>query len=178
VITMRGTWRHPMPRNWRRSGSHADAYPGAGNRGALPRSRLLSARHRHRRLAQGRSVESDHADLWEMLAQEVFAPIGIFHAPGGAYAGAGGSWPCRANAGYYPTLDDLAKIALLYQRRGEWEGHALLHRGLVEDLLRAKGALDKTGRCGAPRGRQGPDSALSDGLSLLAVCRSTDGSGL
>jgi hypothetical protein len=109
----------------------------------------------------------DHADLWEMLSQEVFAPIGIFHTPAVHTQEPQGHGHVWANAGYYPTLDDLAKIALLYQRRGEWEGHALLHRGLVEDLLSAKGALDKAGDAARPAVAKGPIPRYRMGFHFL-----------
>ena len=47
------------------------------------------------------------------------------------------------NAGYYPSLDDLAKVALLYQSRGAYGGEQILHRSLTDDLLNARGALPK-----------------------------------
>lgn len=79
------------------------------------------------------------ADLWDMLTQEVLIPIGIHQAasvrtrePGGRD---GFIW---ANAGYYPTLDDLATIELLYQRGGAHQGRQLLHRLLTLDLLAAE----------------------------------------
>jgi hypothetical protein len=81
-----------------------------------------------------------------MLLEEVFAPLGIAHAPtirtrevGG---GRGMPW---FNAGYYPTLDDLAKIALLYQSAGSWGGRQILHPTLTRELLASHGALLKTG---------------------------------
>lgn len=102
-----------------------------------------------------KSVRGPDADLWEMLKTEVFAPIGIYHAPAVRTREAGGRdgliW---LNAGYYPTLDDLAKIALLYQNRGVHDGVQILHRQLTEDLLAARDALVKSGdasvrRCAA-----------------------------
>jgi CubicO group peptidase (beta-lactamase class C family) len=93
-----------------------------------------------------KSVRGPEADLWDMLKAEVFAPIGIRHAPAVRTREAGGRdgliW---LSAGYYPTLDDLAKIALLYQNRGAFGGAQILHRQLTEDLLAARDALVKTG---------------------------------
>ena len=54
------------------------------------------------------------------------------------------------NAGYYPSLEDLARIAMLYEDLGAHDGRQLLHRGLTEDLLAARGALDKQGYAAAP----------------------------
>jgi len=47
------------------------------------------------------------------------------------------------NAGYYPTLDDLAKIALLYESRGAHGGVQILNRDLTTDLLAARDAIVK-----------------------------------
>jgi hypothetical protein len=89
-----------------------------------------------------KSVRGPQADLWQMLQDEVFKPIGIHHAPAVRTLEPGGArgavW---ANAGWYPTLDDQAKIALLLQAGGAHQGRQLLHRGLTTDLLAARGAL-------------------------------------
>jgi CubicO group peptidase (beta-lactamase class C family) len=96
-----------------------------------------------------KGVRGPGADVWDMLREEVFAPIGISAAPATRTREQGGQrgliW---FNAGYFPTLDDIAKIALLYQNRGEWGGRQILHRDLTTDLLAARGALSKSG--GAP----------------------------
>jgi len=118
-----------------------------------------------------------HADLWTMLAKEVFAPIGIFRTPAVHTQEPDGQGHVWANAGYYPTLDDLAKIALLYQHRGEWGGHALLHRGLVEDLLSAKGALEKTGDATRPSGATGPIPRYRMGFHFLPYAALQTGRG-
>lgn len=93
-----------------------------------------------------KSMRGPGADVWDMLQREVFEPIGIAHAPVVRTREAGGRrgipW---LNAGYYPTLDDIAKIALIYQRRGAYGGEQILHRGLTEDLLTAREALPKRG---------------------------------
>ncbi len=93
-----------------------------------------------------KSVRGPAADVWQMLEAEVFAPIGILHAPAVRTRETDGHlgqvW---FNAGYYPTLDDLAKIALLYQHRGEHAGQQILNRELVADLLAARDALVVSG---------------------------------
>jgi hypothetical protein len=93
-----------------------------------------------------KSVRGPDADAWDMLLEEVFAPIGMVHAPTIRTREAGGSrgvpW---FNAGYYPTLDDLAKIALLYQNGGSWHRQQILHPALTRELLASHGALLKTG---------------------------------
>jgi CubicO group peptidase (beta-lactamase class C family) len=93
-----------------------------------------------------KSVRGPEADVWEMLKAEVFKPIGILHAPAVRTREAGGRdglvW---FNAGYYPTLDDLAKIAMLYQALGAQGGHQILHRQLTAGLLAAREAIQKNG---------------------------------
>jgi hypothetical protein len=105
-----------------------------------------------------KSVRGPGADAWDMLLEEVFAPLGIAHAPTIRTREVGGRrgvpW---FNAGYYPTLDDLAKIALLYQNGGSWDGQQILHPTLTRELLASQGALLKTGN--APlTGRVGSDA--------------------
>src|SRR6185312_9087651 len=93
-----------------------------------------------------KAMRGPGADVWDMLRSEVLEPIGIAHAPlvrtREARGRRGIPW---LNAGYYPTLDDLAKIALLYQSRGAHGGEQILHRSLTEDLLAAREALPKRG---------------------------------
>jgi CubicO group peptidase (beta-lactamase class C family) len=93
-----------------------------------------------------KSVRGPDADVWQMLQEEVFAPIGIHHAPAVRTREPGGrdgsAW---FSAGYYPSLDDLAKIALLFQHLGAHDGKQLLHRELTADLMAAREALDVAG---------------------------------
>ncbi len=91
-----------------------------------------------------KSVLGPNADAWEMLQKEVFAPIGISHSPAVRTREPGGrAGMVWFNAGYYPTLDELAKIALLYQSLGAWRGRQILHRRLTEELLAAKDPIVK-----------------------------------
>jgi len=109
-----------------------------------------------------KSVRGPQADIWTMLQEEVLKPIGIYAAPAVRTREPnhqlGAVW---FSAGYYPTLDDLAKLALLYENGGEWMGQQLLHRGLTLDTMMAKGALDKEGDGSADRTivRDGPQPA-------------------
>lgn len=93
-----------------------------------------------------KAMRGPGADVWDVLRSEVFEPIGIAHAPlvrtREARNRRGIPW---FNAGYYPTLDDLAKIALLYQNRGAYGGEQILHRRLTEELLAGRDALPKRG---------------------------------
>lgn len=93
-----------------------------------------------------KSRRGPQADIWDMLKKEVLGPIGIAQAPALRTDEEGGrSGYVLFNAGYYPTLDDLAKIALLYQRLGEHGGLQILNRELTAGLLAARGALRKDG---------------------------------
>lgn len=91
-----------------------------------------------------KSMRGPKADLWDMLQAEVFAPIGIHHAPAVKTREPDGRdgliW---FSAGYYPTLDDLAKIALLYQQQGAHEGKQILNKQLTMDVFAARDALQK-----------------------------------
>lgn len=93
-----------------------------------------------------KKMRGPQADAWTMVAEEVLRPIGIFQAPLVRTREPGGrDGPAWFSAGYYPTLDDLAKIALLFQDQGEHAGRQLLHRRLTAAVLAAEGALDKEG---------------------------------
>ena len=79
--------------------------------------------------------EGPDADLWDMLRREVYRPIGIWAAPTNrTLEGRGPGMPLGI-FGHYPTLDDLAKIAALYEHRGAWGGEQVLDRTLVNRLL-------------------------------------------
>ena len=105
-----------------------------------------------------KSMRGPSAEIWSMLIEEVFRPIGILHAPAVRTREApdrdGLVW---FNAGFYPSLDDLAKIALLYQHRGAHAGRQLLHRELTTDLLAARDAMQKDGD--SSLNRTAPESA-------------------
>ena len=93
-----------------------------------------------------KTMRGPKADAWDMVSDEVLRPIGIFHTPIVRTREPGGvDGPAWFNAGYYPTLDDLAKIALLYQDGGVHDGKQLLHARLTQALLEARDALDKDG---------------------------------
>ena len=93
-----------------------------------------------------KSVRGPQADLWKMVQTEVLEPIGIHHAPAvRTLEPDGNDGVVWCNAGYYPTLDDLAKIALLYQAHGEHAGVQILNREMTTDLLAGRNALEKRG---------------------------------
>lgn len=100
-----------------------------------------------------KSMEGEDADIWDMIADEVFAPIGISHAPMNRTFEEDGSpgQPIMA-WGWFPTLDDIAKVATLLHERGEHDGVQILHRARTEALFSVEGTLD-----------QGPANALKYG---------------
>ncbi len=83
-----------------------------------------------------KSKEGPAADIWSMLVNEVYRPIGIAHAPTSRTIEADGrqGQPMMA-FGFYATLGDLAKIAQLYHARGQHNGVQILHAGKISELL-------------------------------------------
>jgi CubicO group peptidase (beta-lactamase class C family) len=112
-----------------------------------------------------KSARGPQADLGEMVLKEVLAPIGIHRVPTVRTREAGGRdgllW---CNAGYYPTLDDLAKIALLYQNFGAHAGAQLLNRQLTERLMHGEGTLVKNGDASLGPVPLPPAGVAEDGL--------------
>jgi hypothetical protein len=110
-----------------------------------------------------KSVRGPDADAWEILQKEVFQPIGIAQAPAVRTREASGrDGPVWFNAGYYPTLDDLAKIALLYEDRGAHGGRQILHRDLTAQLMAAQGAIDKDGDASAGSAARNPNAPAAN----------------
>ena len=111
-----------------------------------------------------KSNRGPQATLLDMVQSEVLAPIGIHHVPTVRTREAGGRdglvW---CNAGYYPTLDDLAKIALLYQEHGAHGGVQILNRELTERLLAGGGQVVKSGDASLGRPSSVPAGAKEDG---------------
>jgi len=80
-----------------------------------------------------RQKEGEDADIWQMMLDEVYGPIGIHHMPQtGTIETDGPGVPFLA-WGIYVTIDDIAKIAGLLQNGGMHNGVQLLSRpGLAE----------------------------------------------
>ncbi len=83
-----------------------------------------------------KAKEGDDADIWEFLRHEIYEPIGIRQAPVNKTLEPDGTdgLPLIAG-GYYPTLEDLARIATLMQTEGAHEGKQILHREKLAELL-------------------------------------------
>jgi CubicO group peptidase (beta-lactamase class C family) len=93
-----------------------------------------------------RSKEGGDANLWQMMLDEVYGPIGVHHLPMSR------TWETDRPGvpllawGVYVTIDDVAKIAGLIQSGGIYDGVQLLSKaGLAE-------ALYKTDIRGLPTG--------------------------
>lgn len=82
------------------------------------------------------SKESEDATLDQLLKKEVYEPIGIYYKPvNHTIEESGISGHPRMDFGYHATLDELAKIALLYEKHGNWNGNQILNRQLVDSIL-------------------------------------------
>jgi Beta-lactamase len=83
-----------------------------------------------------KSKEGPTADIWSMLQREVFAPIGIHHAPTNRTIEADGKagHPLMAY-GYYPTISDMVLIARLYQNGGKHGDQQILYAPRLRELL-------------------------------------------
>jgi hypothetical protein len=84
-----------------------------------------------------KSVEGADADIWDMVLEEVYRPIGIYHAPiMRTVEPDGGRGIPQFWVGLYPTVDDVAKVAILLRNGGQHQGQQLLHAGKVAEALR------------------------------------------
>ena len=83
-----------------------------------------------------KSKQGPTANLWSMLQQEVFAPIGIHYAPTNRTIETDGSdgQPLMAY-GYYPTLSDMVLVARLYQNAGKHGDRQILYAPRIRELL-------------------------------------------
>src|SRR5262249_3862699 len=74
---------------------------------------------------KGRAGQKAH--LWDMVVDEVSRPIGIFHAPMLHTIETDGSRGVPIlGFGLSPTIDDIAKLATLFQNGGRHDGVQLL----------------------------------------------------
>jgi hypothetical protein len=97
-----------------------------------------------------KSKEGPGADIWDMVVEEVYNPIGIQHAPIMRTVEPDGSRGVPIfGYGLYPTVDDVAKVAALYHSGGRYQGQQLLHAGrLAEALYQVAGVGLPTGDTG------------------------------
>jgi len=82
------------------------------------------------------SQEGPDADIWDMVVEEVYNPIGIQHAPIMRTHESDGSKGLPIfGYGLYPTVDDVAKVADLYHSGGRHQGRQLLHVGKLSEAM-------------------------------------------
>ena len=84
-----------------------------------------------------KSMEGPQADLWQMVTEEVYNPIGISYAPVLRTTEPDGSQGLPVLAyGLYPTVEELARIAILLQNGGRYQEQQILHAGKLAEALR------------------------------------------
>ncbi|MCP4429172.1 MAG: serine hydrolase [Chloroflexi bacterium] len=108
-----------------------------------------------------KSQEGPEVALWSMVTEEVFRPIGIYHAPilrtQKTVEEAGlPLW----GIGLYVTVDDIAKITMLLQNGGQYDGQQLLSATKLAE------ALYQTENKGLPIDRQ---SRYGDDAYLMSL---------
>ena len=82
-------------------------------------------------------VTGTEADVWDMMMEEVYQPIGIARAPIMRTVEENGQRGIpQAWVGLYPTVDDVAKVAILLRNGGQHRGKQLLHAGKLAEALR------------------------------------------
>ena len=83
-----------------------------------------------------RRKEGPTADLWDMLQDEVYRPIGIHHTATNRTIESDGSKGLPVMyAGLYPTLTDIAKIATLFQNKGRHGDTQILYAPMLEKMM-------------------------------------------
>jgi hypothetical protein len=94
-----------------------------------------------------KSREGQDADLWQMMTDEVYRPIGIHHMSTKFTVESDGSQgiPFFGWA-LFMTVDDIAKISMLLQNNGRHDGHQIL------SPTRLAEALYQTDKRGLPTG--------------------------
>ncbi|MBW2543772.1 MAG: hypothetical protein JRF15_16960 [Deltaproteobacteria bacterium] len=79
--------------------------------------------------------EGADADLWQMMLDEVYGPIGIHHMPMNRTQEPKGRGVPILAWGIYLTVDDIAKIGMLLQSGGAHDGVQLLSKAGVAEAL-------------------------------------------
>ncbi|HUV37622.1 MAG TPA: serine hydrolase domain-containing protein [Patescibacteria group bacterium] len=83
-----------------------------------------------------KSKEGPDADIWEMVLAEVYRPIGIMYAPIMRTVEPDGSMGLPPfGYGLYPNIDDMAKLSILFQNGGRYQGRQILHAGRLAEAM-------------------------------------------
>ncbi|HET6444639.1 MAG TPA: serine hydrolase [candidate division Zixibacteria bacterium] len=82
------------------------------------------------------SKEGPNADIWQMVEEEIYTPIGIYQSPIMRTIEPDGSLGLPIfGYGLYPTVDDTAKITRLLQNGGRHDGDQLLSSARLAEAL-------------------------------------------
>jgi CubicO group peptidase (beta-lactamase class C family) len=83
-----------------------------------------------------KSKEGPKANLWDIMREEVLKPIGVFHAPMLHTEELDGSRGVPIfGEGFFPTFHDIAKIAMLFQNGGKYDGKQILSAKKLGEAL-------------------------------------------
>jgi hypothetical protein len=83
-----------------------------------------------------KSKEGPEADIWEMVVTEVYRPIGIMYAPIMRTIEPDGSTGLPPfGYGLYLNIDDVAKLSMLFQNGGRYQGRQILHAGGLAEAM-------------------------------------------
>jgi len=83
-----------------------------------------------------KSKEGPDADIWQMVMEEVYKPIDIYHAPiVRTHEPDGSLGQPIFGYGLFPTVDDTAKIATLFHNGGQHNGEQLLSSTKLAEAL-------------------------------------------
>jgi CubicO group peptidase (beta-lactamase class C family) len=117
-----------------------------------------------------KTKEGPEADIWDMVVEEIYNPIGIFHAPIMRTHEPDGTRGIPIfGYGLYPTVDDVAKLTNLLHNGGQHEGQQLLHAGKLAE------ALYQTDEIGLPTGESNEYGEATYHLSFWSLPYGTDG---
>ncbi|MCP5083387.1 MAG: ABC transporter permease subunit [Alphaproteobacteria bacterium] len=83
-----------------------------------------------------KSKEGPDANLWDMMNAEVYEPLGIENLPSRSTPGADKSTRTpNLGGGVLATIEDVLKIARLFQNQGKHNGQQILHEGLTKKAV-------------------------------------------
>jgi CubicO group peptidase (beta-lactamase class C family) len=118
-----------------------------------------------------KNQEGPDVHMWDMLHEEVFKSIGIAHLPIMHTVEPNGSRGIPLMfMGLYPTVDDIAKITMLFQNGGQHNGEQILHP------IKTGEALYRRGLSGFPTEETYPHGDHAYQLSFRGFpYRTTDG---
>jgi hypothetical protein len=111
-----------------------------------------------------KSKEGPDADIWDMVLKEVYRPIGIFHGPIMQTLEPNGSKGLPIfGYGLYPNVDDVAKLSILLQNGGKYQGRQILDSGQLAE------ALCRTNVIGLPTGERSEYGEVTYHLGFNAL---------